>query len=403
MKELPSKWHEVELGSLGFEVKGNEMLEPGRKHELYSVPAYDTLRPELVDGSEVKSGKRPVKPGDLLICKINPRINRVWIVSDPVDSKSQFASTEYLVFRLPTHTPEIERRFVMWYLRSPRFRSWIKLNVEGATGSHTRAKSPSVLRQTVPIAPPDQQPRIVEVIEEQFSRLDAGVESLQRAKRNLVGLRSSLLDAEIGRGWPVARLEALVSDLRYGTSIKCTYEGSGIPVLRIPNVRNGRIDIGDLKRAQSRELDLANATVRAGDLLFIRTNGSRELIGTVGLVESASAGLAFASYLIRARPNSSVVPSFLQIALSSPQLRAEIMRRAATSAGQYNISAKSLGTLGVPLPPPDEQTRIVAEVDRQFSIIDAMSKTIDAGLQRASTLRQSILSQAFSGKLTGAA
>lgn len=269
----------------------------------------------------------------------------------------------------------------------------------------TRLKLTQRALRSLPVKLPRlaEQERIVEVIEEQFSRLDAGVESLQRANRNLTRLRACPLEEIDDGGWPKATLETLTMGLRYGTSVKCIYEGSGVPVLRIPNVRNGRIDMADLKRANRTDIDLSSATVRAGDLLFIRTNGSRELIGTAALVGAEADGLAFASYLIRARPTSGILPEFLQIAMSSPHSRTAIMQRAATSAGQYNISARSLRTLEIPMPPLDDQSRIVTEVERQFSIIDAMAKTIDAGLHRADALRQSILSQAFSGRLTGAA
>ena len=130
---LPPGWASAELGDLGVEVRGQLIPEPGVIYDLYSVPAFPSGCPERTDGVLVKSGKRGVEQGDVLLCKINPRINRVWVVGQAEDVP-QIASTEYLVFR-PRH-PRMAG-FIAQYLSSPEFRDWIKLAVEGGTGSHT--------------------------------------------------------------------------------------------------------------------------------------------------------------------------------------------------------------------------------------------------------------------------
>ena len=172
--DLPPGWAWARLGDLGVEIRGQHTPEPGVTYDLYSVPTFPTGRPERIDGSQVKSGKRPVQPGDVLLCKINPRINRVWIVGE-AEGFQQIASIEYLVLR--PHEPRMAR-FVQQYLSSPKFRDWIRLSVEGATGSHTRAKSGPILEQAIPIAPLAEQERIVAAIEEHFSCVDAVEASL---------------------------------------------------------------------------------------------------------------------------------------------------------------------------------------------------------------------------------
>src|SRR5207247_2087113 len=64
-----------------------------------------------------------------------------------------------------------------------------------------------------------------------------------------------------------------------------------------------------------------------------------------------------------------------------------------------SINMTKLGALPVPIPPFSEQDRIVAEIDRRFSVLDAMNHEVEAGLARAARLRQSILKRAFEGKL----
>ena len=73
-------WTSEPLRIVAPEVKGSLTCKLGTTYELWSVPSFAAQGPEIVDGSEVGSSKRPVAPDDVLICKINPRINRVWQV-----------------------------------------------------------------------------------------------------------------------------------------------------------------------------------------------------------------------------------------------------------------------------------------------------------------------------------
>src|SRR5205823_4055317 len=95
-------------------------------------------------------------------------------------------------------------------------------------------------------------------------------------------------------------------------------------------------------------------------------------------------GMAFASYLIRARPDRSRLdPRFAVIVLSTLASRAIIESKAATTAGQYNLNLAALRSLRVPLPSIEDQRAIVAEVDRQLSIVDAMGAHVDQALGRS--------------------
>ncbi|PYS23351.1 MAG: hypothetical protein DMF72_10000 [Acidobacteria bacterium] len=141
--------------------------------------------------------------------------------------------------------------------------------------------------------------------------------------------------------------------------------------------------------------------VNVGDLLVVRTNGSRSLIGRGAVVrDRPSRPLSFASYLIRLRliPLPSIL-NWLAVLWDSSHVRRWIETKAATSAGQYNISLGVLQTLAVPLPPLDEQEAIVEAVDDQLSVIDHLETDIEAKLASAQALRQSILKHAFEGKL----
>src|SRR5437660_1894696 len=97
-------------------------------------------------------------------------------------------------------------------------------------------------------------------------------------------------------------MDQLAWSAGYGTSEKCRASNTGLAVLRIPNIIGGSLSLDDLKFAPPTYVERDEDLVSVGDLLIVRTNGSRMLIGRGAIVREASAvPLSFASYLIRLR------------------------------------------------------------------------------------------------------
>lgn len=205
---------------------------------------------------------------------------------------------------------------------------------------------------------------------------------------------------ELPEGWCWTTATALFWDAGYGTSEKCSPDGTGMPVLRIPNVQAGRITLDDMKYA-SPEADLApDGAVDDGDFLFIRTNGSPSLIGRGALVDRQRANLYFASYLIRLRlVRVDDVPRWLAVAWHAAPVRSQLLKVAVSSAGQHNVSLSSASEFAIPLPPAAEQSRILLELDCVDTAAAATLSQIGANSRRVARLRQSILKWAFEGKL----
>ncbi len=150
------------------------MKQPDTVFELYSVPSSANNYPEIITGSEIGSSKQSVAQNDVLLCKINPRINRVWKVSKYTDS-DLLASSEWIIIR----NSEINPDYLMFCLRSPYFREYMMSNVSGVGGSLMRAQPKFVKNYPVPIAPITEQHRIVSRIESLFAKLDEAKEKAQ--------------------------------------------------------------------------------------------------------------------------------------------------------------------------------------------------------------------------------
>ncbi len=77
------------------------------------------------------------------------------------------------------------------------------------------------------------------------------------------------MNGDLPEGWARASIGDVITDLTYGTAKKCNYEQHGVPVLRIPNVSNGKIDHADLKYAELPATERKNLSVTSGDVLVI--------------------------------------------------------------------------------------------------------------------------------------
>jgi type I restriction enzyme S subunit len=206
---------------------------------------------------------------------------------------------------------------------------------------------------------------------------------------------------ELPECWCWASMEQLVARSEYGTSVKCDYSAHGVPVLRIPNIAAGSIDLSDIKYA-TQPVNLSDGDeLLSGDMLMCRTNGSIGLIGkSAVLKDRLKVAHSFASYLLRFRfAQSSVLPFWVHAYVSSIGGRRFIEGNAASSAGQHNISLSLISRMPIPLPPTAEQYVLVDEINERLFQTEIADGNIAKSLLRAARLRQSILKQAFEGTL----
>ena len=313
--------------------------------------------------------------------------------------------------------------------------------------------SSTTLARAVPFVKPPrgQQERIVAEIEKQFSRLDEAIANLNRVKANLKRYKAAVLKAAVEgkltedwrkqhpsiepasillerilaqrrarwtgkakykesvvpdsadlpslpKGWIWATVEQLSILVQYGSSAKTHEHAIGVPVLRMGNIEDGRLQLDSLKYLPKNHDEFPELFLRDGDILFNRTN-SAELVGKTAVYKGKPTPCSFASYLIRVRLAQGYAPDLLAYFINSVIGRAWIAQVVSQQVGQANVNGTKLQALVVPLPPLDEQERIVAEVERRLSVIDELDTNVEANLTRADRLRQSILQQAFSGKL----
>ena len=173
--ELPYGWS---IGSFSqVNMFASETIDPSNSpdemFELYSVPNFEAGVPEIIRGKEIGSSKQSVCENDVLVCKINPRINRVWITGH-ITPYRLLGSSEWIVFR--NHL--LFAPYLRYYFSSPYFRELMLSNVSGVGGSLMRAQPESVKKYPVLIPPYQEQIRITEHIDKLFTLLAAIEKSL---------------------------------------------------------------------------------------------------------------------------------------------------------------------------------------------------------------------------------
>lgn len=309
----------------------------------------------------------------------------------------------------------------------------------------------------VSLPPLDEQYRTVAEIEKQFTRLDAGVAALQRVQANLKRYRAAILkaacegrlvptEAELAKdgnrpksyesgeallariltgrrkqwqgrgaykepapidpsglpqlpmGWTWATLDQIGQEGRpiiYGIIKPGPHTPNGVPYVRVTEMKDGRIDIPNLRRAShERAAKFARATLSTGDVL-ISKDGT---IGRVAVVPPELEGGNITQHVMRAPIHTSMLRDFVVWAIRSDRCQ-HWLTGETRGVALRGVNVEDFRRLPIPIPPPAEQLRIVSEVERRLSVVDELETMVSANLQRAARLRQSILQKAFTGDL----
>lgn len=259
----------------------------------------------------------------------------------------------------------------------------------------------SKIRVSIPTIP--EQECIVARIEELFSQLDAGVETLKKTKAQLAVYRQAVLKEAFEGDYPRKQLKEFskaISGFAFKSS-RYSPDGNYV-VVKIGNVKERHFDFSrDLtKTLEADDSILEKYLLRRGDCLITLTGsrGKRDY-GFVAMVGNQN------NYLLNQRvaalrfDQSVALPEFFQYYLASPSYRDMFFGYETGNVGQGNVGIKALLDPYVILPDIDTQKRIIEDVEDRLSVCDSIEQTVDTALQQAEAMRQSILKDAFEGRL----
>lgn len=395
-------WERATLKELCLKITKSDPVSTGRERIRYiDIGGVDGTLHRLNEIPEINAIDAPsrcrqvVAAGDTVFSNVRPYLEKIAYVDGSFDG--EFASTGFSVLR---PGPRLEPKFLHYFTISQEMFDQILPYQKGV--SYPAVLDREVRSVSMPVPPLEEQRRIVAILEDHLSRLEAADAYLELAKRRSVVLDNQLLATALGRV-PCDQIpfrELLTIGLANGRSVP-SREG-GFPVLRLTALRGGRIDLGERKFGAWTAEDAGRFLVRQGDFLISRGNGSLHLVGRGGLVDVTPDPVAFPDTLIRARPRSEVLsPEFLGLVWNSPHVRRQIERVARTTAGIYKVNQKDLGAVLLPIPSIDDQRLIVAAVAAGRDSVERLDNSTAAARRRSVALRRSLLAAAFSGRLTG--
>jgi type I restriction enzyme S subunit len=200
---------------------------------------------------------------------------------------------------------------------------------------------------------------------------------------------------ELPEGWTETTVGEVAEDISYGYTARAVRNAKGPRYLRITDIQNNSVDWASVPSCAIPSKRLPAYQLRSGDLVFARTGATT---GKSFLIKSCPEAV-FASYLIRIRPRTSLVPEFIARFFQSADYWSQISENISGSA-QPNCNATKLSTLVVPIPPLSEQRRIVAKLERLLGEVDSCQQRLAKIPALLKRFRQAVLAAACSGRLT---
>ena len=172
---------------------------------------------------------------------------------------------------------------------------------------------------------------------------------------------------DIPESWEWVRVGDVCTNIQYGSSKKSASTGI-VPVLRMGNIQNGKIDYRKLVYT-SDEDEIRKYTLEVDDLLFNRTN-SKELVGKVAIYKGEQSAI-YAGYLVRLTPMN-ISADYLNYVMQSQYYWEYCQSVRSDAIGQSNINAEKLKCFVFPLPPLAEQKRIVAKLEELLPLCERL-------------------------------
>lgn len=395
-------WEVSTIGAL-FDIGAGKSVTPKSRNMEPQFPFLRTANVHWgrIDLSEVDQmhfsanelEERSLRPGDLLVCE-GGDIGRAAIWKGGLVN----CAFQNHLHRLRPRNDEVIPEFYRFYLEA----GVTMLGLLDGIGNRTTIPNLSHSRLAgleVPKPPISEQRKIAAVL----GKVQAAVEVEGELIRVTRELKQAALSQFFTRGlrgepqkqsaigpipesWDVVPLSKVHEFLQYGTSAKCSLAVQGIPVLRIPNIVGGVVDTTELKYAELSESEIEKLKLARNDVLFVRTNGQRHLIGRCSVYRGAPSDAVFASYLIRVRFKPGAIDSdYFQYYSETDAGRSFLAGQANGAAdGKFNLNTQAIKATLIPLPNYLAEQREIA----------AHLATIDAKLAHHEA-RQKLLRELF--------
>ena len=343
---------------------------------------------------------RPFRDGDVLFAKITPCMENGKIaVAKGLRNGHGFGSTEFHVLRT---RGDVDPFYLRYFLVQPEFRFKAARHMTGTAGQ-LRVSAAFLRDESMPLPPLDEQRRIVQIIEQQFSRLDTGEAALRRDLTKISVLSASVFNQAAitsARAGTVALGD--ITDIISGPAFVSKHFGNpedGVKLLRGENIEPGSLRWKNTKTwPESLLAGYEHLFVSEGDVILAM---DRPLVSAglkLAQVTASDVPALLVQRVARIRPRNDIDPFFIFLILKQPAFVRHVLEDQ-TGTQLPHITLNGIRSFLVPALTLHDQRQFVANVDRITSMIRGIRDNIARAGERSKQLRRVVLAAAFSGQM----
>jgi type I restriction enzyme S subunit len=402
MSSVPTGWAVRALGDVAQTALG-KMLDRGKPRGHGLVPylrnvnvqwdrieTHDLLTMELADDERVRFA---VERGDLLVCE-GGEIGRAAIWQGRAD---------YIAYQKALHrvrpSDDVESRYLLHLFRHLALSGQLAKHATGTTISHLPQQQLRRLR--IPVPPIEEQRRIVDILEDHLSRVDAGLRSVSMSEARLRTLRlSELRDARayaVNAGAPLRSIGDIAqTDLGKMLDAKRAI-GSATPYLRNVNVRWGSIDLSDVRTVPLTDSERQDFALRSGDLLICE-GGEPGRCAVWNAPDQVFMTYQKALHRLRVKPELTILTEYIALMLEE-FIRTGRAEPLFTGTTIKHLPQEKLRSITIPVPPLAAQHRTLTLLSDRFGAAARLNRDLASAREEAGSLRRALLKAAFSGQL----
>lgn len=291
---------------------------------------------------------------------------------------------------------KIVPKYLYYLLRSTGFRRHIEIASKGTNINNI--KQDYILDYEICLPSHEEQKSIVAKIEELFSELDNGVETLKKTKQQLAVYRQAVLKEAFENCKtlsPIRDMSTLVTSGSRGWAQ--FYASEGAKFIRIGNLTRESIDI-DFSDIQyvilPDKAEGLRSKLQSNDVLVSITAD----LGSIGLVPSNIGEAYINQHIAVVRFKNAAQGKFMAWYLRSDWGQKDLLKNK-RGAGKLGLGLDDIRGSRVPVVSDEKAEAVLKVIESRLSVCDSIEKTVDTALQQAEAMRQSILKKAFEGEL----
>lgn len=354
------------------------------------------LRQETRKLGETKKGYTYFERNDVLLAKITPCFeNGKAALACELEHPIGFGSTEFHVLR--PDPKKLDAKYLFYLVWSRRFRYLGQKAMTGAAGQR-RVPTDFLKNYEIPLPPLDDQKRIAHLL----GKVEGLIARRKQHLRQLDELLKSVFLEMFGdpvrneKGWDTGSLSSYGS-FKNGLNFGKGESGTTVRYLGVGDFKSKAIltDIDGLAFIELNELPSKEYFLQDGDLLFVRSNGNRDLVGRCMAVYPGIEMVTYSGFCIRYRINKPILqPTYIAHLFRSLAFR-RILFQGGQGANIQNINQKTLSALPIPLPSEDLQSKFAAIVEK----VDGLKSRYQQSLTYLESLYGALSQKAFKGEL----